>query len=36
MKKDAYESAMGKNGQRLGARYLEIKEAQGGARPEPS
>ena len=35
-KKDAYEAALVKSGERLGGRYLDIKEAQGGHRPEPS
>ena len=35
-KKAAYDSALAKNGQKLGPRYLDIKEAQGGHRPEPS
>ena len=34
--KNAYEAALQKSGQRLGGRYLDIKEAQGSAKPEPS
>ena len=34
--KDAYESAKTKSGQRLGGRYLDIKEAQGTTKIEPA
>ena len=34
--KAAYEAALAKSGQSLGARYLDIKEAQGSQRAEPS
>ena len=34
--KETYDSALTKNGNKLGPRYLDIKEAQGTARPEPS
>jgi len=34
--KDAYERALAQSGQKLGQRYLEIKEAQGAQRIAPS
>ena len=34
--KVAYEAALAKSGANLGSRYLDIKEAQGGQRAEPS
>ena len=34
--KEAYDSALGLSGQKLGPRYLDIKEAQGGQKPEPT
>ena len=35
-KKEAYERALKKSGKELGGRYLDIKEAAGVSRPDPT